>query len=317
VALARKIRLGDLLVDKGLITEEQLQLALSEQKKLGRKLGRTLIELGMLDENVMLNMLADQLKIPLIDINSFNYNDDTANRLPESFARRHRALVLEERPRDYLVGMADPTDIYALDEIQSKLDKPVSQAIVHESELLEQFDLVYRRTDEISALASELGQDLSQSATELSELLQAQMTDAPVAKLLQSIFEDAVQIGASDIHIEPDQRVIRIRQRIGHEGNSDCTGRCGASEADEWPEHFREAFTAGWPFPGQGEWSGYRRALVDHAGTVRRIGGHAPARSISRSAQSGSFGYAARFTVTFPQKFPPVQRHGAGNRTDR
>jgi len=112
VALARKIRLGDLLVDKGLITEEQLQLALSEQKKLGRKLGRTLIELGMLDENVMLNMLADQLKIPLIDINSFNYNDDTANRLPESFARRYRALVLEERPRDYLVGMADPTDIY-------------------------------------------------------------------------------------------------------------------------------------------------------------------------------------------------------------
>ena len=214
MAFARKIRLGDLLVDKGLITEKQLQLALGEQKKLGRKLGRTLIELGMLDEDVLLNMLADQLKIPLIDINSFNYNDDTANRLPESFARRYRALVLEERPRDYLVGMADPTDIYALDEIQSKLDKPVSQAIVHESELLEQFDLVYRRTDEISALASELGQDLSQSATELSELLQAQMTDAPVAKLLQSIFEDAVQIGASDIHIEPDQRVIRIRQRI-------------------------------------------------------------------------------------------------------
>ncbi len=73
---------------------------------------------------------------------------------------------------------------------------------------------MYRRTDEISALASELGQDLSESATELSELLQSEMTDAPVAKLLQSIFEDAVQVSASDIHIEPDQRVIRIRQRI-------------------------------------------------------------------------------------------------------
>jgi len=214
MAFTRKIKLGDLLVEKGLVTEEQMQLATAEQKKLGRKLGDTLIELGMIDEDGMLNLLADQLNIPLIDINHFNYDDDTAKRLPESFARRYRALVLEERPSDYLVGMADPTDIYALDEIQSKLNKPVSQAIVRESALLEQFDLVYRRTEEISALATELGQDLSQSATELSELLQSEMTDAPVAKLLQSIFEDAVQIGASDIHIEPDQRVIRIRQRV-------------------------------------------------------------------------------------------------------
>jgi MSHA biogenesis protein MshE len=122
--------------------------------------------------------------------------------------------VLEDRGQDYLVAMADPTDIYALDEIQGKLNKPVSQAIVRESALLENFDLVYRRTEEISALASELGQDLSETATDLNELLQTEMTDAPVAKLLQSIFEDAVQVGASDIHIEPDQHVIRIRQRV-------------------------------------------------------------------------------------------------------
>lgn len=214
MAFTRKIRLGDLLVEKNLITPEQLQLALVEQKKLGRKLGSALIELGMIDENSLLDLLADQLKIPLIDINNHDYSNDVAKLLPESLSRRHRALVLEERARDYLVAMADPTDIYALDEIQGKLNKPVSQAIVRESALLEQFDLVYRRTEEISALASELGQDLSESATELSELLQTEMTDAPVAKLLRSIFEDAVQVGASDIHIEPDQRVIRVRQRI-------------------------------------------------------------------------------------------------------
>ncbi len=214
MAFTKKIRLGDLLVEKGLITEEQLQFALGEQKKLGRKLGNTLIELGMIDENSLLNLLANQLNIPLIDINNYNYSDEVAKKLPESIARRYRALVLEDRERDYLVAMADPTDIYALDEIQSKLDKPVSQAIVRESALLENFDLVYRRTDEISALASELGQDLNESAPELGDLLQTEMTDAPVAKLLQSIFEDAVQIGASDIHIEPDKSVIRIRQRV-------------------------------------------------------------------------------------------------------
>jgi len=214
MAFTKKIRLGDLLVEKELITEEQLQHALSEQKKLGRKLGGTLIELGMIDEGSLLNLLASQLNIPLIDINNYNYSNETAKLLPESIARRYRALVIEERDKDFLVAMADPTDIYALDEIQSKLNKPVAQAIVRESALLENFDLVYRRTDEISALASELGQDLSETATDLNELLQTEMTDAPVAKLLQSIFEDAVQVGASDIHIEPDQHVIRIRQRV-------------------------------------------------------------------------------------------------------
>ena len=214
MAFTRKIRLGDLLVEKGLITENQLQHALGEQKKFGRKLGGTLIELGMIDENSLLELLAEQLNIPLIDINNYNYDNEAAKLLPEMIARRYRALVLEDRERDYLVAMADPTDIYALDEIQSRLNKPVSQAIVRESALLENFDLVYRRTDEISALASELGQDLNDTATDLNELLQTEMTEAPVAKLLQSIFEDAVQVGASDIHIEPDQHVIRVRQRV-------------------------------------------------------------------------------------------------------
>ncbi len=214
MAFARKIRLGDLLVEKKLITEEQLQRALGEQKKLGRKLGGTLVELGMIDENSLLDLLANQLHIPLIDINNYDYSDEVVKLLPETIARRYRALVLEDRERDYLVAMADPTDIYALDEIQSRLNKPVSQAIVRESALLENFDLVYRRTEEISALASELGQDMTDTASDLSDLLQTGLTEAPVAKLLQSIFEDAVQVGASDIHIEPDQHVIRVRQRV-------------------------------------------------------------------------------------------------------
>jgi MSHA biogenesis protein MshE len=214
MAFGKKIRLGDLLVEKNLITGDQLQLAMSEQKKLGRNLGSTLVELGMIDENSLLNLVSSQLGIPLIDFNNYHYSDDVAKLLPEVIARRYRAIVLEDRGKDYLVGMVDPTDIYALDEIQGKLSKPVSQAIVRETALLENFDLIYRRTEEISALAEELGQDLSESGVDLDDLLQVEMTDAPVAKLLRSIFEDAVQIGASDIHIEPDKNVIRIRQRI-------------------------------------------------------------------------------------------------------
>ena len=214
MAFVKKVRLGELLIEKGLITDSQLQLALGEQKKLGRKIGATLVELGMIDQHSLLESLASQLGIPLIDLNNYNYSDAAAKLLPETLARRYRALVLEDRASDYLVGMADPTDIYALDEIRDKLSKPVSQAIVDEAALLENFDLVYRRTEQISALAEELGQDLADGGIDLSDLLQAEMTDAPVAKLLQSIFEDAVQIGASDIHIEPDKDVIRVRQRI-------------------------------------------------------------------------------------------------------
>jgi MSHA biogenesis protein MshE len=214
MAFRKKIRLGDLLVEKGLITDDQLQLALQEQKKLGRKLGNTLVEMGMIDEQSILNLLSNQLAIPLVDLLNYTYDEKVVRTLSESIARRYRAIVLEDRANDYLVGMADPTDLYALDEIQEKLNKPVSQAIVRESDLLMTFDKVYRRTEEISALAEELGHELSSGSEELSNLLQAEMTDAPVAKLLQSIFEDAVQVSASDIHIEPDKSVIRIRQRI-------------------------------------------------------------------------------------------------------
>jgi MSHA biogenesis protein MshE len=214
MAFRKKIRLGDLLVEKNLITEDQLKVALQEQKRLGRKLGGTLVELGMIDEDSILQLLSSQLGIPRVGLANFTYDENVVRKLSESIARRHRAIVLEERANDFLVGMADPTDIYALDDIQDKLPKPVSQAIVRESSLLAAFDRVYRRTEEISALAEELGNELSSDAEDLNDLLQAETTDAPVVKLLQSIFEDAVQMSASDIHIEPDRKVIRIRQRV-------------------------------------------------------------------------------------------------------
>jgi len=213
VAFLKKIRLGDLLVENKLITSEQLDHALQEQQRLGIKLGNALVELGIIDEDSILKLLSRQLNIPLVNLNNYDFVEDEVRRLPEMIARRYRAIVLENREDSFLVGMADPTDIYALDEIQKKLDKSVKQAIVRESELLGTFDQIYRRTEEINALAEELDQDLNESGAEFA-LLEPEMTDAPVAKLLQSIFEDAVQVNASDIHIEPDKEMLRVRQRI-------------------------------------------------------------------------------------------------------
>ncbi|MGM0593030.1 MAG: GspE/PulE family protein [Pseudomonadota bacterium] len=211
----KKIRIGDLLVEHNVISENQLLRALAEQKQSGHKLGRTLVELGFVTEDKLLEVLSRQLQLPFIELKHYKYHADTVRLLPETIARRYRAVALAEQNDAVLVGMADPTDIFAYDEIARVLKRPVRLAVVRESELLKTIDTVYRRTEEISNLAEELSEELSTTDFDLEELLETDdLSEAPVVKLLQSIFEDAVQVGASDIHIEPDEHVLRIRQRI-------------------------------------------------------------------------------------------------------
>ncbi|WP_295719073.1 GspE/PulE family protein [uncultured Halovibrio sp.] len=211
----RKVRIGDLLVENSVITEEQLQTALGEQKRTGRKLGKTLTDLGYLDEDQLLNFLSQQLDIPFVQLRHYNFDHELVKKLPEAQARRFRAIVLAERNGELLVGMADPMDIFAYDELTRILDQPVKQAVVRESELLNTLDLVYRRTDEIASLAEELEDEIGDEAFDLADLgSDSDVNEAPVVRLLQTIFEDAIQARSSDVHIEPDETVIRIRQRI-------------------------------------------------------------------------------------------------------
>jgi MSHA biogenesis protein MshE len=215
MAIPKKIRIGDLLVGQGIITEDQLQTALATQKERGTKLGSTLIELGYITESGFLKFLAQQLKIPFVDLKHYQYSPEAVHLLPEIHARRYRAIVLEDKDNALLVGMADPTDIYSFDELRNLLKRPIKQAVVREADLMATIDTVYRRTDEIINLAGELDEELADGAFDLEHLLSdAELEDAPVVRLLRSLFEDAVQIGASDIHIEPDETVLRLRQRI-------------------------------------------------------------------------------------------------------
>ena len=211
----QKIRIGDLLVQHGVITEDQLLSALARQKKTGGKLGNTLVEMGLVSSLQFHEFLANQLNLPFIDLKHYSYDADTVRLLPETAARRFRAIVLSQDGPQLLVGLADATDLHAYDELSRILKKPLRLAVVYESELLRILDIVYRRTQEIVSLAEELGEELSQGDSTLEQLLTtADVEDAPVVRLLRSLFEDAVQIGASDIHIEPDEKVLRIRQRI-------------------------------------------------------------------------------------------------------
>jgi len=210
----KKIRLGDLLVQEGVVSEAQLTHALDEQKRLGLKLGRTLIELNFLSEDQLLQFLSQQLNIPYIEIDNHNFDEELVLNLPEALARRYRALVLGQEEGELLVGMADPLDIYAYDEIARAVNQPMRLAVVRESELLAALDRVYRRIGEIETLAEELHDELGEDQFDIGQLTADDDSDAPVVRLLQSIFEDALQMKASDIHIEPDDTVVRIRQRV-------------------------------------------------------------------------------------------------------
>src|SRR3989338_7336041 len=164
----------------------------------------------------MLNFLSQQLNIPHVDLKRFNYKAEIVRLIPGAHARRFRAIALEDKPDGLMVGMADPTDIFAYDELARVLRRPLRLAVVREDELLKTVDRVYRRTEEISGLAQELEQELTAAGAgvDLTQLAAAEgLTDAPVVKLLQSMFEDAIQVNASDIHIEPEEKELRIRFR--------------------------------------------------------------------------------------------------------
>jgi len=135
-------------------------------------------------------------------------------RLPETQARRFRAIVLEERAGRLVVGMSDPTDLFAFDELTRLLKREIQTAVVNDSLLIQTIDRVYRRTEEISGLAKELERDMGDYIDFGSLGAGLGAEDAPVVKLLQSVFEDAAQVNASDVHIEPQEGTVHIRFRI-------------------------------------------------------------------------------------------------------
>lgn len=152
-ASKKKVRLGDLLVEAGAITEGQLNLALQEQKVTGKKLGRALVDMGVLKEQQLLQTLSKHLDIPFVELRQFQLKNELMLRLNESIARRFRCLILSEADGAIMLAMADPLDLLAIDEVEKALSCPVKPVIVRETEILATLDVVYRNTSEIESLA--------------------------------------------------------------------------------------------------------------------------------------------------------------------
>lgn len=212
-----KKRLGDLLVDEQLISEAQLGNALKEQRNLGLKLGATLIHLGYLSEEQILTFLSRQLDIPIVDLLKVKIDHNAVQLIPEVHARRLRALAIHDNGEKVTLVVSDPADLHSLDVLVTLLKgREFELMIAREDQLIESFDRVYRRTKEIASFAVKLSEEHGEtSAFDVTGVgIGGEGSDATVVKLLQSLFEDAVQVGASDIHIEPDEKVLRIRQRV-------------------------------------------------------------------------------------------------------
>lgn len=209
-------RLGDLLVENDIVSEEQVQQALDSQRQTGRKLGDSLIQLGFITEKQLLTFLAQQLNIPFVDLNRAQVDIEAVQLLPEVHARRLRALVIAHKGHQVTVCMSDPADLFAQESVLRILSQyEVKFAVSSERQLVSGFDRYYRRTKEIASFAEQLhAEHKSTDSFELNLSDTADSDEVTVVKLINSLFEDAVQVGASDIHIEPDENVLRLRQRI-------------------------------------------------------------------------------------------------------
>ena len=215
MSLRLRKRLGDLLVDANMITQNDLDLALAKHQQTGRKLGDTLINMGFLTEIKMLQFLAQQLGIALVDLTKVDIDRDSISLLSEVNARRLRALVLGRQGNTVRVAMSDPADLTSQEAVFDLLHRyHVELVIAPERQLLAAFDRYYRRTKEIASFAEQLKAE-HQSDQDFSYGMEdTDKEKVTVVKLINSLFEDAIQVGASDIHIEPDADVLRIRQRI-------------------------------------------------------------------------------------------------------
>ncbi|HTT10647.1 MAG TPA: GspE/PulE family protein [Burkholderiaceae bacterium] len=211
----QRLRLGDMLVAQNVISAVQLQAALDEQRRSGRKLGQILIEDRIADESTIADALAQQMKVPYVDLTLDKVSPRIARLLNETQARKFRALPIDEVRGVVRVGMADPTDLSAFDEIQRILARDIDLVVVTETRLIAVVDRLYGSSEETLGFAKELELSIGDQPVDLAVMpVQAGADDAPVVKLLQSLFDDALRAHASDIHVEPQEKRLVIRFRI-------------------------------------------------------------------------------------------------------
>lgn len=209
-------RLGDLLVESKLISETQLVHALQLQKKLNKKLGEVLIDEGMIEEKQIIEVLEFQLGIPHVVLDKYYINPDIPKLISEKISRRYTLIPIRLERGKLIVAMTDPINIFAMDDIKLITGYDVEPVIATRKDVLMAIEQYYQKATAEKAL-EEFKESYDEVIEEVDEKSLAQINNAPVVKLVNSIISQAVKAGASDIHIEPYEKLLRVRFRIDGE----------------------------------------------------------------------------------------------------
>ncbi|WP_427339164.1 type II secretion system ATPase GspE [Caloranaerobacter sp. DY30410] len=209
-----KFRLGELLISAGKITEEQLKNALEEQKKTGKKLGELLVEKGYIKEGEIIEVLEYQLGIPHMDLDKYFIDPEVPKIIPEKLARRHTLIPIKKDGNKLIVAMADPLNIFAIDDIKIATGLDVEPVISTRKDILNSIEQYYGKEIAEKAVEDFKKQYNVDDINEIDEEIITQINNAPVVRLINSIIKQAVNSRASDIHIEPFENRLRIRFRI-------------------------------------------------------------------------------------------------------
>ena len=211
----KRKKIGQLLIEAGHVGEKELNIALAEQKKRGKRIGQVLIELGYLSEDKLLPILGKQLKVPFVDLSKVEIKPEVLKMVPEKICRKHNLVPISFDGKSLMIGMADPLDVFIIDEIQFQNNCEVVRAICSENQIADATDRLYvagAMADALNAMST--GEDDGSGGGAALDGLKKASEETPIIKLVNLVLNSAVQKGASDIHIEPDEGELRVRLRI-------------------------------------------------------------------------------------------------------
>lgn len=213
----KKIRIGDVLVAAGAITEEQLQEGLAKQKETGRKLGNALVDLGFISNDMLITVLTTQLGIDYIELKGAKIEDKVIHMVPESMVTKYQAIPIEvdpDNPNILKVAMADPMDIMAMDDIGLVTNLQVEPMLASEEGIKNAIDKYYGSAQAMEAAEAYRQEQQSALGGDDEDNSNDEVDNSPIVLLVKQIIEGGVRQRASDIHIEALENSVRVRYRI-------------------------------------------------------------------------------------------------------
>lgn len=212
----KNVLLGDFLLEQKLISEDDLRRALKYHKETGKLLGRCLIELGIINEQALIKAISDQMGVQYVSLKKYNVDPQVLELVPRDFAMAHRVFPLFKIENKITVGMVNPLDVIAIDRLSQMTGLQVEPVVCHEEDVESAIETHYQGSS--SFKDAEQHFDINEEEAEGDEhdefSLRLQAEEGPVIKLVNMILSQAIQDGASDIHIEPKEKALNVRYRI-------------------------------------------------------------------------------------------------------